>query len=66
MDYCLSILCMSKKIIKIYTSQNHLAEEEALYAASLSPIQCWKEAVELIRKVYPNKINTKKITIVQR
>ena len=57
---------MSKKTIKIYSSYNESSEDRAVYAASLSPIECLRQTVELIAKVYPNRINSKKITILYK
>jgi len=57
---------MPKKSLKIYTSFAAQSEEELSYAASISPAQRIKEAVEMIRKVYGTPTNTKHITIIRR
>ena len=49
-----------KHTIKIYNSFEEQAKDEAKYAASLSPLECVKQAVALIKKMYP-KTDTLKI-----
>lgn len=48
-----------KHTLKFYNSFQEQAQEEAKYAASLSPTECVKQAVALIKKMYPEIDNKK-------
>lgn len=48
-----------KHTITFYNSFEEQKEAEAKYAASLSPTECLKQGVDLIKKMYPSTIKNK-------
>lgn len=56
-----------KRTITFYNSFEEQKEAEAKYAASLSPTECLKQGISLIKKMYPTKIknNSKRINFIK-
>jgi hypothetical protein len=48
-----------KKRVRIYHSYEKQEDAQRIYASMLTPEQCLKEAVMLIRKVYQYDANTR-------